>query len=358
LNFAAFVLLNVIVFLRPAEVFEGLAGVPFYAIALLACLALNLPGLVRQLAPEAIAARPVSACIIAMLPAVALSQLWHGDVRAARDGTDEFGRVLLYYMLLVGAVTRAGRHRSLMGWVAILVGLTSALALFQHYGIVDLPALLACEEIDYDADTVDLMVVTRIQATGLFNNPNALARVLVVGMLASACRMTDPKRLAAAPFWLGLFGLLGYTLLMTKSRGGFLGLLAGLTTLLVARLGVKRAILPAVAATAAILLLVGGRQTDLSTDGGTGHQRIEIWEAGMERFRQSPAFGIGMNNHLDGSASWRTTPSSSATSSWDTWAGRSSSPPTAWRSRRSGGSGPIGIGSRRRSPGWRGSAPS
>jgi putative inorganic carbon (hco3(-)) transporter len=111
--------------------------------------------------------------------------------------------------------------------------------------------------------------------------------------------MTDPKRRVAAPFWLGLAGMLGYALLMTKSRGGFLGLLAGLSTLLVARFGVKRAILPAVALTSAILLLVGGRQTDLSTDEGTGHQRIEIWEAGLELLRQSPAFGIGQDNYLE-----------------------------------------------------------
>jgi O-antigen ligase len=109
--------------------------------------------------------------------------------------------------------------------------------------------------------------------------------------------MTDPKMRLVSPLWLGMIGLFGFTLVQTKSRGGFLGLMCGLAILFVSKYGLKRGI-PLVILGAPILLLVaGGRQTEMSADVGTAAHRISLWDAGLNELVDTKFLGIGMNRY-------------------------------------------------------------
>jgi putative inorganic carbon (hco3(-)) transporter len=294
LNFIAFLILNAVIFIRPSELFEAAGGVPFYSISTLISLVLNAPQIVTQLTPKGLASRPISVCVLLLLPAIAVSGLWNGDVSETPQNLINFGFIVAYYLVLVGSVDTIGRLRSLLMWIAIFIGVTAALCLLDYHHIVDLPSINALGEGSIDEETGELGDSPRLQATGLFNNPNAVARIFTVAILASLYAMTDPKRWGASPFWAAMIGMLGYALYLTRSRGGLLGLLGGVVFLLAYRFGLKKTIPIAGTAIVAMLALFGGRQTDLSTDEGTGRQRILLWKEGFELLKPTPLVGIGV----------------------------------------------------------------
>src|SRR5260370_10175657 len=93
--------------------------------------------------------------------------------------------------------------------------------------------------------------------------------------------------------------LFGYGLVLTRSRGGFLALVAGLFTLFQARFGWRRTLLLASAGLPLLFVLFAGRQTTLSTVEGTGQDRIQLWSEGLGLFREAPLFGIGQGEYAD-----------------------------------------------------------
>ena len=90
-----------------------------------------------------------------------------------------------------------------------------------------------------------------------------------------------------------LLGFLGYAVTLTHSRGGFVGLLIGLFSFLVARFGWRKALPVAAALLPVLFLLFGGRQTDLDVNTGTGQGRIQLWNDGLVKFTTAPIFGLG-----------------------------------------------------------------
>jgi putative inorganic carbon (hco3(-)) transporter len=99
--------------------------------------------------------------------------------------------------------------------------------------------------------------------------------------------------------WLVKIGVFTFALAMTHSRGGFLGLLVGLACLLLVRFGIRKTIGLSLIVMPSILLAVGGRLTQISTSTGTAHKRIEIWSDYFVEWRQSPLYGLGMNNYAN-----------------------------------------------------------
>src|SRR5436190_11525817 len=75
--FGLFVLLNAILFVRPAEIFSSLEGLPIYEILIILCLISAQSRLTRQLNVRTIRAQPIIACVLGMLIAVFLSHLSH-----------------------------------------------------------------------------------------------------------------------------------------------------------------------------------------------------------------------------------------------------------------------------------------
>ena len=86
-------------------------------------------------------------------------------------------------------------------------------------------------------------------------------------------------------FWLLLLVPMGYTCLLTTSRGGVLALLGGIAGLAFAKLGLKRSVPFLAVALPALILGIGGRQGSV-VGGGTAHERLMLWADGLgELFR-------------------------------------------------------------------------
>lgn len=298
LSYLLFLLLTAFLFLRPAEMIPGLAGQPIYEVTILACTAFALPSLVGQLKASALKARPISLCVLGLLPAVALSQVSHGQLGLAWGSTFAFFKVALSYFLLVAIIDTPARLRFFLGWLALLVLGVTGMALLQYHGLIDNPALAQVADWKVDPSSGELAgTYTRLCGPGIFNNPNDLARILVVGMTIALYRLGDPDQPLLKPVWVGLLGTFGYALTLTYSRGGFIAFVVSLVVLFYARFrGWKGALLGALALPV-VLVLFGGRQTNITTSEGTGQQRIRLWSDGLSAMRESPLFGIGMDEY-------------------------------------------------------------
>jgi putative inorganic carbon (HCO3(-)) transporter len=296
--FVLFLLVNAALFIRPGELFQDWADVPVYQMLIICCALAALPAIADQLRPSALRVQPITVCVLGMAVAIELSFLYQFKTWEARLLGYEFAKVVLYYLLLVGLLSTPRRYRlfllCLLGGITIL----TALALLQYFQFIDLPALAIIEEKSIDPVTGDTIILPRLRSTGIFNDPNDLCLILVLGIGIAGCRWEESKS-GQGILWLVPAAFFVYALSLTQSRGGLLGFLAGLLVFTWQRYGGKRAIGAALVLLPVMLLLFAGRQTKFDTSEGTAQDRIQLWSAGLGLFRQAPVFGIGMDNFFE-----------------------------------------------------------
>lgn len=292
--FRTFLLLNGIMFLRPGELVPGLAGVPIYEVVILACLAMAAPAIFALLRPVALARNPINLCVFGMLPAIVMSLLAQGDMWNARERGIEFVKVILYYLLLVSLVDSRARLRTFLVSLAVYTLVLNVIALLSYHEIVNLSTVSAYAEGQFqvDPDTGERAVVVRLQAMGVYGNPNGLARIIAVGITICLFEMSRQRPFFGRLRWVIAAVILGYALQLTFSRGGLLAMMAGVVVLFHARYGMKKGG-AAILILLPLLVLFSGRQTDIDTSSGTGQLRIQLWSNGLVALRSSPIFGIG-----------------------------------------------------------------
>jgi putative inorganic carbon (hco3(-)) transporter len=261
---------------------------------------LNASRVARQAQPAALARRPISACVVGVLLAAVLSHAAHGLPREALATLSEFGKVVLYFLLLLAVLNSPARLVNFLKWLLVFIVMVAALALMQFHGLIDIEALRELREHDHLATTGEWQEVRRLRSTGIFNDPNDLSMVLVLGLAICGAGWTGAlgKRLPRAA-WLAPIGLCGRALALTHSRGGFLALMAGLMVLLTARLGWRKSLPIAALALPVLLLAFAGRMTRISTEEDTGQDRIQLWSDGLGMFRESPLVGVGYGIYDD-----------------------------------------------------------
>jgi O-antigen ligase len=182
--------------------------------------------------------------------------------------------------------------------MALITAIT-VLALLANYHVVELPGVEFCDQSIIDPTTGQATVIPRLQSTGIFNDPNDFAMILVAGVVIALSFAADPAAGILRPLALPLVGLFGYAIYATQSRGGLLALMAALVSLFHARWGWKRTALLAAVALPLLLVAFKGRLTnyDDALGQGTAQTRVQLWSEGLAAFRQHPVFGIGVGNY-------------------------------------------------------------
>jgi O-antigen ligase len=294
------VAVNAVLFLRPADFIPALLGLELYQYLILLCLAVSFPAVLGQLQPAALEKRPISLCVLALLPVVVLSHLAHVRPAQALLFGLAFAKVVVYYLLFVGLVTTPRRVRTLMAWVALFAVISAALTVLDWHKVITLPrpqflkgVAVPPTDLDGAAPSKD---IGRLVGVGLFQDPNDLCLFLIVGLILVLSRLAD-RRDGLRLLWLPALPLLGYAFVLTQSRGGLLALLAGLGLLIRLRYGLARAVLLGALGLPVLLTLLAGRQTDISVNATTGQSRIQLWSDGLMMFRSSPLFGVGVDEY-------------------------------------------------------------
>lgn len=297
MDFLLFLLVNATLFIRPGELAEGVANWPIYNVLILATLAVASLKVVPILSLKSLTAEPITTCVVGILAAVFLSHACRLDFWHAREGTIEFAKVVIYYLLIVAVVDSPARFRGFLAALVAFGMVLTSLALAHYHGWIEIPSLAAFADREIDAATGEEFMMMRLCSTGIYNDPNDLSMILLV--CAGSCAYLAAPRAGGLPKlqWIPPAGLFLYALTLTHSRGGFLALLAGTITLFYARFGGKKAALLACLALPVLFVLFAGRQTNISTSEDTGQDRIQLWVASFQMLRESPLFGIGWNQY-------------------------------------------------------------
>ena len=302
MDFALFILLNAILFIRPSDIVPDLAAVPVYEIVILLCIAVSLPKIVAQLSLKSLQSRPISLFVVGLWFAVVFSQLiGRFYITAAKDAGIEFAKIIIYYLLLMSVVNTSLRLRQFLAALCILVAVVCGLAVLHYHSVISVPGMRSIEQGGIDRVTGQYITVRRMQGTGVFGDPNDLSLLAVLGIVCSAYGMAVPAWRPYLPLWIGGIGLFLYALAQTQSRGGLLALLIAGTALFQSRYGWKKAIPLLACVGPLVLLLFSGRQTGLgqAISHDTGQQRVQIWAEGLATLRQHPVFGIGYEQLME-----------------------------------------------------------
>jgi O-antigen ligase len=305
-DFFLFILVNATLFIRPSELIPELAEIPIYNILIVLNLAVAFPNLVNQFQPGRFAREPVTACVLGMIPAVMLSHLNHFDFFSARMEAFELSKIIAYYFLLLAVLNSTQRLRMFLQIIAVFAAINCLVAVLHHYKIIHVPALeiaekIAQAEMEFDAGTGQLMTDVRLRATGIFNDPNDLSTITVVGILIGLFGCGDSRLGAWRWAWVVPIGIFFLAFALTQSRGGLLALAAALATFSYVRFGLKKTVVVALLVAPAIVAMLGGRQLSLGEgmNKGTGSERLELWRDALDLFKGAPVFGIGSGNFMD-----------------------------------------------------------
>jgi hypothetical protein len=226
-----------------------------------------------------------------------MSHIAHFDFWSARYSFMDFGKTAIYYLLFVSIVNTPRRLESFLRVLILLLGFMTSLSLLNDRGILDIPQLTSIEQRDEDAVTGQPISYSRLQSTGIFNDPNDFAMILAIGIVLGASFLLDGNLLSRS-IWLILIAAFLYAMVLTKSRGGFLALFAAIGFLVYSRWGWKRA---AIAGGVMLPLLVAvfAMRNDGGIESGTGQARLQLWAEGFNLLRHSPLFGIGHNMYAE-----------------------------------------------------------
>jgi putative inorganic carbon (HCO3(-)) transporter len=301
MTFPLFVLLTGVLLIRPEELFPAIAGVRLYLISLGLCLLAAGPRLMEVLRPAELTRRPITACVLGVLAAGVLSQLARGHFGSAADFVEDFGKAILYYLLLVAVLDTPHRLRAFLGWVVVFVVVQSGFALLQYHEVIDNPALRPLERREVDPTTGELVTFQQLRGSGIYNDPNDLCLALVTGGLCALYRSVAAGGIASRVLWLLPIGLFGYAVVLTRSRGGLLGLIVAVLVWGYGYFGWRK-MLPVTLAVVPVLAILGGggRQTNITIGkGDTGHQRVELWAEGFSALMRNPVTGIGVGEYAE-----------------------------------------------------------
>jgi O-antigen ligase len=296
LAFVFFLLLNLVLFVRPEELLPSLGELHLYEILILASLLTALPTVLRQLTPASLGFRPMAVCVLGILAVIVISGIVRLQFHQAYDGAVYFVKVVIYFLLLGANLSTSARLRGFLVWLVGCILLVASLSLLHFHGVIQLPTLAPVLQLgEIDPATGERVTSQRLQATGIYSDPNDFSMILLVCMGICVYGALRPGARLRRLLWLAPFAVFAYALFRTQSRGGFLALMAGTLVLLRARFTWKKTLLIGSLVVPVLVFAFAGRQTDIDLDNGddTFQARVRLWSEGLQLFKTSPVFGIG-----------------------------------------------------------------
>lgn len=297
MNFALFIVLNGILLLRPEEMFPEIAGARIYLIVISLCILTSLSELKGFFSLESLQQSPVSVCVLAYYCSTILSLCLLGRFdEALSEFGPEFGKVIIYYCLLCSLTNSEIRYKLLLSTLLFFIFAIALIALAQRFGYVNFPNIEPVMQRETDSETGESLFLPRLVSSGIFNDPNDLCLLLGLGILVCLHLATISERtFIIRIFWIAPTILFVFALLETHSRGGLMGVLAGMAGYIYAKYGGPKALPYAAAGIVGALAAIGGRQGNIG-GGGTAHERLMMWADGLTNLFNKPMFlptGLG-----------------------------------------------------------------
>lgn len=295
MSYFLFLLVNSVLFLRPAEVFPELRGISFYEYFIVSCCIFAASDVLRTLFGSSRDPQPITLCVFGVLAGVVLSHLSSMNISEASRTGIYFLKVVVYYVLLVSILNTPQRLRGFVRWLVVFCLMLTVMTVLQYYGLVELQALKPVKDSDRDRVTGELTDYMRLQGTGIFHDPNEFCLMMAIAVPLALFQLTKPGGGVERLLWLGPLGLFTFAIALTHSRGGLLAFLAGLGVVSWCRYGWRKTAMIGLLGAPVLLVAFAGRQTQFSATEGTGQSRVQVWSDWLVDFRYAPLFGKGMD---------------------------------------------------------------
>jgi O-antigen ligase len=296
LTFACLFLFSIILYFRPYELIPALSG--FKSMAFYVGIVTLAVYFISQMVIEGnLTARPREVNMVLLLGVAGLlsipmaidpSEAWNTFV-------DFLIKTILIFLVLVNVVRTENRMKLLM-YLALVVSIYLCIHLIDDYrsGVFTIGS----------ADTNTQRVGGAIK--GLFDNSNDLALHLVTMIpLALVLGLENKNPLRKIIFW-GIALLMIASVIITFSRGGFLGLIA-MALLLVRKIGRRNKSMAFAALALGVVFFLavapgayaGRISTIFNSAGdvtGSSSQRTEVLKRSIWVTLRYPVFGVGLGN--------------------------------------------------------------
>ncbi len=297
MGFLFFILVNATLFIRPAEMVPALAAAEegplrIYYFLIIGAVIFSLPEIISTLTSRPLDEQPVNLCVFVVFATCVTSHLANGNLEDALSSGNHFGKIIIYYLLLISVVNSAARLRQFVFWLLVFCTLLATVVVLQLHEIITLPTLQVAIEQAENQYTGEETTYSRLQGSGIFQDPNEMG-VILASAAALACYQLSRGGLGRW-LWLGPFFLFLYDIYLTRSRGALLSLASGLAAVAWLRLGWRTTLLLGLLSLPLAAFFIGGRQVDLAATQGTGQLRIQTWSDWFLEFRSNLFFGNGM----------------------------------------------------------------
>jgi hypothetical protein len=286
--FFLFFLVNAALFIRPSEILPGWQGVEVYFYVIVACLVASLGDILVYFTDQPLERKPITLCVLGIFVAILIPPLLAGDLDDAWRCGFTFAKVVAYFLLFVSLVNTPARLLAVQRWLLAFTSVTAALAILCYLEILDIPALRPLADNSVGGRGV------RLKGTGILNDPNEFCTAMAMMIPLSVHFLLNDKNPLLKFFWAVSTALFFVAMYYTFSRGGFLALIAGMVVGFAARYGWRRAALFASVGVPLLLVVFGGRATQLNLDSSnTSMSRVHLWSDWLDEFRGNLLFGKG-----------------------------------------------------------------
>lgn len=271
---------NYLIFLyvRPQEYVEILAGVRIMLLIGVTTFALMILHMTVKKRAIALTPGPQNLLMVWFLLAIAVSQLAHFYVMGAWEAMQDFFSTMVMFLLITNLVDNRHKLGIAVNLVVLLTLFLAGQGIYQYFT----GAGIGGEE----------LAEGRIQAVGIFNDPNDLALAFVIVVPYLFLRLVEGKKPRERVLAFLALAILVYALFLTASRGGMLSFGMLIIILLSRKFGKAQGIILGSLVMIAVFAL-GPRMMTISTDEASAYGRIEAWSIGMSLFGDFPLFGVG-----------------------------------------------------------------
>jgi len=298
--FSLFLLLNAIFFIRPDDFVTGLAELRLYLSAFVVCLLFSWRELSVTIRQGKLSSDPITCCILLYGIVFTISNIFQVSTSVAIEKGFDYVKLFLYYLLFISLVTTPERLRKFVVALVLCILVISAMVLLDYFEVFEIEVIEPFMQKLYDEDGSILGTVPRLKYLGTFQDPNDFSMLLGVGIIFSVYLFNSGASILRG-LWLIPLASCVFLMTLTQSRGGLLGLAAGVAAYFASRLGWRKALPLAIIAVAALLFIIGGRQADFSLSDGTGQDRLRIWSEGLTLMTEPKniLIGIGVEKYQD-----------------------------------------------------------
>ncbi len=269
---------------RPQDYVLALQNMPIMIALSVATFALMILHMAVKHRTIAIARVPQNFLMVWFFAAIIMSHLAWAAPATMMASMMDFLPTLVMYFLVATLVSSNGKLKFTVNLIVIATLFLAGSGFVQHFTGRGLGGKETYEG--------------RIQAVGIFSDPNDLGLALVVVLPFFYLKLTEYSKLWQKP--LALIGMLAmlWALFLTQSRGGILALGVVVVLLLTRKLGKTFGLIAGGLVFLAIFALAP-RMGEMSAGEASAHGRVEAWSVGLDLFERYPLFGVGAHNFTE-----------------------------------------------------------